>query len=33
MKAVKRFNPDLGIRLVSFAVHWIRVEIQENFKI
>jgi RNA polymerase sigma-32 factor len=29
MKAVKRFNPDLGIRLVSFAVHWIRAEIHE----
>ena len=29
MKAVKRFNPDLGVRLVSFAVHWIRAEIHE----
>ena len=29
MKAVKRFDPDLGVRLVSFAVHWIRAEIQE----
>ncbi|MBE0468865.1 MAG: RNA polymerase sigma factor RpoH [Methyloprofundus sp.] len=29
MKAVKRFDPDLGIRLVSFAVHWIRAEIHE----
>lgn len=29
MKAVRRFNPDLGIRLVSFAVHWIRAEIHE----
>jgi RNA polymerase sigma-32 factor len=29
MKAVKRFNPDLNIRLVSFAVHWIRAEIHE----
>ncbi|MDH5254688.1 MAG: sigma-70 family RNA polymerase sigma factor, partial [Gammaproteobacteria bacterium] len=24
MKAVKRFDPDMGVRLVSFAVHWIR---------
>jgi RNA polymerase sigma-32 factor len=29
MKAVKRFNPDLNVRLVSFAVHWIRAEIHE----
>lgn len=29
MKAVKRFNPQLGVRLVSFAVHWIRAEIHE----
>jgi len=29
MKAVKRFNPDLGVRLVSFAVHWIRAEIHQ----
>jgi RNA polymerase sigma-32 factor len=29
MKAVKRFNPDLGVRLVSFAVHWIKAEIHE----
>jgi len=29
MKAVKRFDPDHGVRLVSFAVHWIRAEIQE----
>ena len=29
MKAVKRFNPELGVRLVSFAVHWIRAEIHE----
>src|SRR5580698_8595062 len=29
MKAVKRFNPDVGVRLVSFAVHWIRSEIHE----
>lgn len=29
MKAVKRFNPAVGVRLVSFAVHWIRAEIHE----
>ena len=29
MKAVKRFNPEMGVRLVSFAVHWIRAEIHE----
>jgi RNA polymerase sigma-32 factor len=29
MKAVKRFNPALNVRLVSFAVHWIRAEIHE----
>ncbi|HKF93193.1 MAG TPA: RNA polymerase sigma factor RpoH [Gammaproteobacteria bacterium] len=29
MKAVKRFNPELGVRLVSFAVHWIRAEMHE----
>jgi RNA polymerase sigma-32 factor len=29
IKAVKRFNPTLGVRLVSFAVHWIRAEIHE----
>ncbi|MFQ5548900.1 MAG: RNA polymerase sigma factor RpoH [Woeseia sp.] len=29
MKAVKRFDPDFGVRLVSFAVHWIRAEIHE----
>ncbi len=29
MKAVKRFDPDYGVRLVSFAVHWIRAEIHE----
>jgi len=29
MKAVKRFDPDLGVRLVSFAVHWVRAEIHE----
>jgi RNA polymerase sigma-32 factor len=29
MKAVKRFDPDRGVRLVSFAVHWIKAEIHE----
>ena len=29
MKAVKRFDPDRGVRLVSFAVHWIRAEMHE----
>src|SRR5476649_792366 len=29
MKAVKRFNPTMNVRLVSFAVHWIRAEIHE----
>jgi len=29
MKAVKRFDPDMGVRLVSFAVHWIRAEIHD----
>jgi len=29
MKAVKRFRPEVGVRLVSFAVHWIRAEIHE----
>jgi RNA polymerase sigma-32 factor len=29
MKAVKRFNPAVGVRLVSFAVHWVRAEIHE----
>lgn len=37
MKAVKRFDPTVGVRLVSFAVHWIRAEIHEyilrNWKI
>ncbi|NQY43697.1 MAG: RNA polymerase sigma factor RpoH [Legionellales bacterium] len=37
MKAVKRFDPDKGVRLVSFAVHWIKSEIHEfvikNWKI
>lgn len=30
MKAVKRFDPSIGVRLVSFAVHWIRAEIHEH---
>ncbi|MFC1684393.1 RNA polymerase sigma factor RpoH [Pseudomonadota bacterium] len=29
MKAVRRFNPDMGVRLVSFAVHWIKAEMHE----
>lgn len=29
MKAVKRFNPDIGVRLVTFAIHWIKAEIHE----
>ena len=29
MKAVKRFDPEYGVRLVSFAVHWIKAEIHE----
>ena len=29
MKAVKRFNPEMGVRLISFAVHWIRAEMHE----
>lgn len=29
MKAVKRFNPERGVRLISFAVHWIKAEIHE----
>ena len=29
MKAVKRFDPDVGVRLASFAVHWIKAEIHE----
>ena len=29
MKAVKRFNPEIGVRLVSFAIHWIKAEIHE----
>ena len=30
MKAVKRFDPDRGVRLVSFAMHWIKAEIHEH---
>ncbi|XBC39263.1 MAG: RNA polymerase sigma factor RpoH [Buchnera aphidicola (Nurudea shiraii)] len=29
MKAVRRFNPEVGVRLVSFAIHWIKSEIHE----
>ncbi len=29
MKAVKRFDPEIGVRLVSFAIHWVRAEIHE----
>ncbi|WP_343192630.1 RNA polymerase sigma factor RpoH [Buchnera aphidicola (Taiwanaphis decaspermi)] len=29
MKAIKRFNPEIGVRLISFAVHWIKSEIHE----
>src|SRR6187401_367157 len=29
MKAIKRFDPNVGVRLVSFAVHWIRAEMHE----
>jgi RNA polymerase sigma-32 factor len=29
MKAVKRFNPNMGVRLVTFAIHWIKSEIHE----
>ena len=29
MKAVKRYNPEVGVRLVSFAVHWIKAELHE----
>lgn len=29
MKAVKRFNPNMGVRLVSFAIHWVKAEIHE----
>ena len=37
MKAVRKFNPEVGVRLISFAVHWIKSEIHEyvlkNWKI
>ena len=37
MKAVRRFNPEIGVRLVSFAIHWIKAEIHsyilKNWKI
>ena len=37
MKAIRKFNPEMGVRLVSFAVHWIKAEIHEyvlkNWKI
>lgn len=29
MKAIKRFDPEVGVRLISFAVHWIKAEIHE----
>ena len=29
MKAVRHYDPDKGVRLMTFAVHWIRAEIQE----
>lgn len=29
MKAIKRFDPEIGVRLISFAVHWIKAEIHE----
>ena len=29
MKAVKRFDPSIGVRLISFAVHWIKAEMHE----
>src|SRR5438045_7869158 len=32
MKAVKRFDPDRGVRLVSFAIHWIKAEIHEYIR-
>ncbi|GIS35326.1 MAG: hypothetical protein Ct9H90mP6_05830 [Gammaproteobacteria bacterium] len=31
MKAVDRFDPNRGVKLVSFAVHWIKAEIQSTF--
>src|SRR5437762_4523245 len=30
MKAVKRFDPDRGVRLVSFAIHWIKAEMRSE---
>ena len=37
MKAVRKFNPEVGVRLISFAIHWIKSEIHEyilkNWKI
>ena len=37
MKAVRKFNPEVGVRLISFAVHWIKSEMHEyiikNWKI
>ena len=37
MKAIRKFNPEVGVRLVSFAVHWVKAEIHEyvlkNWKI
>src|SRR6185369_8697475 len=29
MKAVKRFDPEVGVRLISFAVHWVKSEMHE----
>lgn len=29
MKAVRRFNPEVGVRLITFAIHWIKTEIHE----
>ena len=29
MKAIRKFNPEMGVRLVSFAVHWVKAEIHE----
>ncbi len=33
MKAVRRFNPEVGVRLVSFAVHWIKAEIEVGVRL
>ncbi|MGS9174662.1 sigma factor, partial [Salmonella enterica subsp. enterica serovar Infantis] len=30
LKAVRRWNPEVGVRVVSFAVHWIKADIHEN---